>query len=416
MERNFRDLSEMNDRKIHISVSCIFFLRRASTIPDLQNYFVTPRVVFIIKKIFFLEEKYMKESMTPIFLEDTWACSNIEHLLQSTAGNEQIQANSLLGFRLISRIADILQGRVVVETEEDIDVLEKELNEDEERLEKDDENFYQWFNPKPSVYIRRISRYFERNLINKMKNELSTWKHVHKMAFFSNISKAAQNAKKEKTKHKVTDDEDELGFNGGQIVYRLAMFVLMKEKSFQNKAGELSHKTSLTKKTKDFLDSLEKESTLKEKPNIYDQMKIKNPLAYNPKHLRGKEILEIAFQSQKLAEERDLLFNFRRNFFDINNTLFLDYALENFVKIKSESPLKKRVLFEPIESLSPNESPQDKNSPTKSKKSFTLKPTMNLLESNTSVINKKGVEKLLESLNNNSFEDIISDIFSSTLY
>ncbi|MBL8219665.1 MAG: carboxypeptidase regulatory-like domain-containing protein, partial [Bryobacterales bacterium] len=44
----------------------------------------------------------------------------------------------------------------------DIDVLEKELNEDEERLEKDDENFYQWFNPKPSVYIKRIARYFER--------------------------------------------------------------------------------------------------------------------------------------------------------------------------------------------------------------------------------------------------------------
>ena len=97
MERNFKDLPELNARKIQISVSCIYFLKRASSLPNLRNFFLTPKILFLTKKFFFFSEKYMSETMTPLLLEDTWACSNIEHLLQSTAGVEQIQANSLLG-------------------------------------------------------------------------------------------------------------------------------------------------------------------------------------------------------------------------------------------------------------------------------------------------------------------------------
>lgn len=413
MERNFRDLKEMNNKKIQISVSCIYFLRRMSAIPELRNNFLTPKLLFLTKRFFFLEEKYMTEMMTPLLLEDTWVCSNIEHLLQSTSGNEQIQANSLLGFRLISRIADILQGKVIIESDEDVDVLEKDLSKDEERLEEEAETFHQWYNPKPSVYVNRISRYFERNLINKMKNELSPWKHFNKAGFMGNFMKAMQNAKKETIKENKKKYEDDLDFNGQQIVYRLAMFVLMKQKSFQNK-GENSYKTSLIQKIKDYKKELKQEKLKKEKKSLYEQMQIKNPLAFDPKKLRGKEILEIVYQGLPIPNESELLFLYRSNFFDINNTLFLDYSKENFIKIKSESPLKKRVVFELIESF--NESlDKSNNSPLKETKTMPNKPkieTISLLENANSVINKRGVEKLLESLNNNSFEDIISDIFS----
>lgn len=413
MERNFKDLHEMNRRKIQISVSCIYFLKRASSIDELHNYFLSPKILFLTKRFFYYEEKYMSETMTPLLLEDTWACSNIEHLLQSTAGNDQIQANSLLGFRLISRIADILQNKILVQSDEDQDVLEKEFSEEEEKQEEESEVFNYWFSPKPSILITRIQKFFEKNFINKIKNELSTWNQIHKNSFLGNFSKAMKNVKKDDNLKNKNYNEEELTINGQQIVYRLAMFVLMKEKNFQIK-NDNSKKTSLSQKLDEFLKDFYKEKLAKEKPTIYEQMNMRNPLEFDSKKLRGKEYLEIVYQGLALSKERDLLSKYRNQFFDVNNSLFLDLtSSENFIKNKSDSPLKKRVIFELMDSTDSVEKSPYSNVNEKS----SMKPKINLgnvLVGNKDILNKKGVEKLLETLSNNDFEEIINEVFASS--
>jgi len=410
MERNFRELQEMNSRKIQISVSCIFFLKRASSIKDLHNSFLTPKILFLTKKFFYFEEKYMLENMTPLLLEDTWACSNIEHLLQSTSGNEQIQANTLLGFRLISRIADILQDKTNVDNDEDVDILERDFTEEEEKMEEDLEMFCQWFQPKPSVLINRIRQYFEKNLINKVKNELSTWSQIHKGNFLGNVSNAIKNAKKDEFSKNPELFEDNLSFNGQQIIYRLAMFVLMKEKNFQNK-NDISNKTSLSQKIEEFLKGLQRDKLAKEKPNLYEQMKMKNPLDFDPKNLRGKELLEIVLQGIKRPAETELLALYRNQFFDINNHVFLDQMItETYLKNKCESPLKKRIAFDLMDSFNS----LDKSNISQLKEKSIIKPIIETHTGieNVSILNKKGVEKLIENLNNKPFEDIINDNFA----
>ena len=351
----------------------------------------------------------MLENMTPLLLEDTWACSNIEHLLQSTSGNEQIQANTLLGFRLISRIADILQERPTVDNDEDVDILEKDFSEEEDKAEEESEVFGQWFQPKPSVLISRIRRHFEKNLINKVKNELSTWSQIHKANFLGNMSNAIKNAKKDDFGKNPEMYEDKISFNGQQIIYRLAMFVLMKEKNFQSKNESI--KTSLSQKIENFLKSLQRDQLAKEKPNLYEQMNMKNPLDFDPKNLRGKELLEIVLQGIKRPTESEFLALYRNQFFDVNNHLFSDQMItEAFIKNKSESPLKKRIAFDLAESFTS----LDKSHISQMREKSIVKP---IIETHTviegaNILNKRGVEKLIENLNNKPFGDIINDNFS----
>ena len=355
--------------------------------------------------------------MTPLLLEDTWACSNIEHLLQSTAGNEQIQANSLLGFRVISRIADILEDKILIEMDEDSDILQKEFTDDEEKMEEESEEFHHWFQPKCSVLVNRIKQFFEKNFINKVKNELSTWNKISKTAFFNKVTKALENTKKEeyvKSKNKELFEEN-LSFNGQQIVYRMAMFVLMKEKNFQNK-NDICNKTSLSQKIDDFIKNIQRNQLAKEKPNLYKQMNLKDPSTFDSKKLRGKELLEIEFQGLKTPTENEFLAIYRQQFFDVNNTLFLDYSKENFIKNKTESPLKKKVGFELNDSFNDSLDKSHISHLSHMKEtqvSTKFNPDSMMYVENSSILNKKGVEQLLENLNNKPYEDIINDNFSS---
>ena len=357
----------------------------------------------------------MLENMTPLLLEDTWACSNIEHLLQSTSGNEQIQANTLLGFRLISRIGDILQNRPTIDNDEDIDILEKDFTEEEDKAEEDSEIFCQWFQPKPSVLISRIRRHFEKNLINKVKNELSTWSQIHKANFFGNMSSAIKNAKKDDFGKNPELYEDNISFNGQQIIYRLAMFVLMKEKSFQGKSESI--KTSLSQKIDEFVKGLQRDQLAKEKPNLYEQMNMKNPLDFDPKNLRGKELLEIVLQGIKRPSESEFLALYRNQFFDVNNHLFSDQMItEAFIKNKSESPLKKRIAFD---LMTESFTSLDKSNISQLREKSIIKPiieTHPALIEGANILNKRGVEKLIENLNNKPFEDIINDNFSGICF
>lgn len=413
MERNFKDLVDFNTRKIQIAVSCIFFLKRASSKLELRNAFLTPKILFLTKKFFYFEEKYMEETITPFLLEDTWACSNIEHLLQSTAGNEQIQANSLLGFRVISRIADLLQGRISTETDEDSEILEHDLTEEEEKFEEDSETFHPWFQPKPSVLINRIRSHFEKKFINKVRNELSTWAQGKKTNFLASFGKAVKNAKKDDYSKNPELYED-ITFNGQQIIYRLAMFVLMKEKNFQNKS-EISNKTSLSQKIDEFIRNLQRDQLAKEKPNLYEQMNMKNPLDFDPKRLRGKELLEIVLQGARVAREQDLLALYRNQFFDVRSYPFLMHgtSMEAMLKNKCDSPLKKRVAYdlmsESINSL--DKSNVSHISPLKEKSAFLKQANINFWNA-TAILNRNGVEKVIENLSNKPYEDIINENFA----
>ena len=222
------------------------------------------------------------------------------------------------------------------------------------------------------------------------------------------MAKAARNFKKDDYSKNKELYEENLNFNGQQIVYRLAMFVLMKEKNFQNK-NEFLSKTSLSEKIQDFVKGKQKEISNKEKPGIYEQMKLKNPMDFDAKKLRGKELLEISFQSTIIPCEMELLSKYREQFFDVNHMLFIPASTENFIRNKSESPLKKRVAFDLMESF--NDS-FERSSYMKEKSSVKPMISREIPGDNGDILNKKGVEKLLENLNSKAFEDIITDIFT----
>lgn len=53
----------------------------------------------------------MDESFIPIEVEQTWSGRFLENLLQCTSGNEALMAYHMVSYRIISRMADVLQGK-----------------------------------------------------------------------------------------------------------------------------------------------------------------------------------------------------------------------------------------------------------------------------------------------------------------
>lgn len=258
------------------------------------------------------------------------------------------------------------------------------------------------------------SVFYRRFLIHKVKNELSTWNQNQKTGFLSHIGAAIKNARKDDYAKHPELYEENLSFNGQQIIYRLAMFVLMKEKNFQNK-NEYSKKTSLSQKIDEFLNNLQRDKLAKEKPNLYEQINLKNPLDFDPKRLRGKELLEIVLQGVANMGESELLALYRNQFFDVRNHLFVEnmgnevYTIKN----KSESPLKKRVAYE----LNDSYNSLDKSNISQLKEKSIIKPVIENRSpfDKMNVINKNGAEKLIENLSNKPYEDIINENFASKI-
>jgi hypothetical protein len=53
----------------------------------------------------------MNESFLPLEIELCWAGRFLEYLMQCTMGNDALPAYHMISYRIICRMADILQGK-----------------------------------------------------------------------------------------------------------------------------------------------------------------------------------------------------------------------------------------------------------------------------------------------------------------
>ena len=111
MERNVKDNEEENKEKIDLALSCIYFLKTVSANNSIKDFLRGSQVLNCLRRSLIAEERYVNENMIPVEIERTWAGKNIEYLLQCTTGNDAVDAYHFVSYRIISRIADVLQGK-----------------------------------------------------------------------------------------------------------------------------------------------------------------------------------------------------------------------------------------------------------------------------------------------------------------
>ncbi len=117
------------NQKIELSLSCVFFLKAVSEIPQARNNFSANQCRQALQNCLKDEERFMEESFITIDIERTHLGKNLEYLIGFTGGENAVDPYHLVSFRILSQIADLLEGK----KEEIVDITRK--------AEKYDPNF-----------------------------------------------------------------------------------------------------------------------------------------------------------------------------------------------------------------------------------------------------------------------------------
>lgn len=112
MERNVKESEEENTQKIDLAIACVYFLKVVSNIPSLRSILRGTQVLLAMRRSLLAEQKYLDESPIPIEIECTWSGHFVENLLICTTGNDALPPYHMVSYRIIARIADILQGKM----------------------------------------------------------------------------------------------------------------------------------------------------------------------------------------------------------------------------------------------------------------------------------------------------------------
>jgi len=110
MERDLRNEPEEQEEKAILSLACLYFLKAASENPTVRVYMVDQNALNSMKKSLYYEEQLMKNYPVPIDIENTYIGRNMEYLFRCMVGNESLEPNSIVSYRIISRIADLLMA------------------------------------------------------------------------------------------------------------------------------------------------------------------------------------------------------------------------------------------------------------------------------------------------------------------
>jgi len=110
MERDLRGELEEQEEKAMLSLSCIYFLKVASENPIVRVYMVDQNALGSMKKSLYFEELQMKFYPIPMDIENTFIGRNMEYLFRCMTGHESLDPRSIVSYRIVSRIADLLTG------------------------------------------------------------------------------------------------------------------------------------------------------------------------------------------------------------------------------------------------------------------------------------------------------------------
>eukprot|EP00828_Plagiopyla_frontata_P044241 TRINITY_DN7166_c0_g1_i3.p1 TRINITY_DN7166_c0_g1~~TRINITY_DN7166_c0_g1_i3.p1 ORF type:complete len:245 (-),score=52.34 TRINITY_DN7166_c0_g1_i3:150-884(-) len=115
MARNLDGDEDEQSQQIELAVSCIYFLEQVSASEDAQIFLTGADAEAALLESLKNEESNFSENtkakqFIPIEIEKTWIGQNIGYLLKCLQGNESVNLYTIISYRIVSRIADILQG------------------------------------------------------------------------------------------------------------------------------------------------------------------------------------------------------------------------------------------------------------------------------------------------------------------
>lgn len=111
MERNLINEPEEEKEKAALSVACVHFLKVASENFAIRAYMIEENAFQGLKKSLYFEEQYMTQESVPIDIENTYTGRTIEHLFRCMSGQDALSPKSIVSYRVIRRIADLLMGK-----------------------------------------------------------------------------------------------------------------------------------------------------------------------------------------------------------------------------------------------------------------------------------------------------------------
>lgn len=144
MARNLSSDPQQEELKVALVLSCIYFLKIASNDPNTWGFFAGEKALQCLRLCLFCEEKFMSHYHIPMDIECTWIGNKIDYLFQCMTGDEAIQPFSLVSFRLISRMADLLTNKpdpdllVLLKAEDSLKSLKKDVLDGFEKRIKDE--------------------------------------------------------------------------------------------------------------------------------------------------------------------------------------------------------------------------------------------------------------------------------------
>ena len=91
-------------------ISCVYFLKIFSANFSFSKYFQKSDDIAFLAKSLFAEQNLSNLCDTTLPLEDTWLSGNVEYLLQTASGPWKLDEGNFITFRVLNRLADILEG------------------------------------------------------------------------------------------------------------------------------------------------------------------------------------------------------------------------------------------------------------------------------------------------------------------
>jgi len=134
MSRNVASDEEEQEEKVTLNLACIYFLKVASDNPIARAFMINQTALAQFKESLYYEHLYMKDYPVPMDLENTFIGSNNDYLLRCISEEKAISPDSLVAYRLVSKMADNLLGiqeplTVAVEGETAIEQLKHRTRE-----------------------------------------------------------------------------------------------------------------------------------------------------------------------------------------------------------------------------------------------------------------------------------------------
>merc|ERR1711871_1075265 len=98
--------------KTDLSRACVAFLKSVSRWPDLRETNLrSKRIGEYLIDVLLKEDELHSYSNPDIEVEGTWTGRSLENLLQCLAGKDRLKSRQKVAYRVINRIADVLEGR-----------------------------------------------------------------------------------------------------------------------------------------------------------------------------------------------------------------------------------------------------------------------------------------------------------------